>query len=196
MAQRFVNNFRSHLLNAVTDYETTLTLTTGTGSAFPALSGNDYCLVTVSNAQQDTFEIVKVTAISGDVLTVVRGYDGTVATGWVAGSIVDVRMTAGTAKRFEALQQFMAGGFVPGWNYKAVVGTGTAEQPEHYLFYEGVNALLATPTYNSGRVESMTVKHSDTYDSNQGVTAQAWVTDKTMNINYDSGENVTEVTWV
>lgn len=63
------------------------------GSVFPALSAGDFFYATLDTPPNAT-EIVKVTAISGNTLTVVRAQDGTSATSHGSGDTVALRLVA------------------------------------------------------------------------------------------------------
>lgn len=96
MALLFANNAASTLASGITAGATSLTVATGQGAKFPSPSGGDYFLLTLTQAgQETTWEIVKVTARSGDVLTIVRGHESTTAAAWSAGDKAELRLTAG-----------------------------------------------------------------------------------------------------
>ena len=99
MPQLFANNAYSALLGALSAVATSLTVAAGTGDRFPSPSGTDYFLLTladVSGGTESAWEIVKVTARVGDVLTIERAQEGTVARIWNSGTPVDLRITANT----------------------------------------------------------------------------------------------------
>lgn len=100
MTQLFANNAYSSLASNASNSTTTLTLTTGTGARFPSPTGGNYFLLTLigldSNANESSWEIVKVTARSTDTLTVVRAQESTTAVAWSTGTRVESRATAGT----------------------------------------------------------------------------------------------------
>lgn len=93
MAQALItNNARSLLAASITDVATTATVTTGTGSLFPNPTGGDYFYITFETTDGTTREIAKCTGRSGDVLTLVRGQDGTAGTSFVSGSKAELRI--------------------------------------------------------------------------------------------------------
>ena len=99
MSQLFANNAYSALRSSMLIGATSLTLASGTGSRFPTPSGGDYFLLTLadtSGGSESAWEIVKVTARSTDVLTIVRAQEGSTARAWASGVPVDLRITAGT----------------------------------------------------------------------------------------------------
>lgn len=94
MAVILKNNARGFLAVALTDTDTQLVLTTGTGAAFPALDASDTFFATLVSAD-GLLEIVNVTARAGDVLTVERGAESTVPQSFNPGSLVELRVTVG-----------------------------------------------------------------------------------------------------
>ena len=92
MTVRFFNNVASALASSASDSATTLTLVSGGGAKFP-LSAGEWTYATLTTAA-GSIEIVKVTGVAGDVLTVVRGQDGTTAQAFAAGDKVEARLTA------------------------------------------------------------------------------------------------------
>jgi len=87
------NNAVGYLQSAITASDTGIVLTVGTGANFPSLAAGEYFYATISIGSVPV-EIVKVTARSGDTLTVVRGQEGTSASNFSAGSAVELRVTA------------------------------------------------------------------------------------------------------
>lgn len=97
MAQLFVNNASSTLAASISNSATSLSLTAGQGALFASPTGGDFFLLTLTQATTETsWEIVKVTARSGDVLAVVRAQESTPAAPWGSGSKAESRLTAGT----------------------------------------------------------------------------------------------------
>jgi hypothetical protein len=121
---KFTNFARATLAIGAASGATSLTLASGKGALFPALTAGQYFYLTLENVAL-TREIVKVTARSTDSLTVVRAQDGTTAVGWNAGDVAALRWNAATIADTlaTAVQQTAATG--------AVVGSSgtTAQQP-------------------------------------------------------------------
>jgi hypothetical protein len=90
---KFTNNASATLAGSITSTATTVILTSGNGSLFPALSAGDYCFATLVDSSNN-LEIIKVTARSGDTLTVVRGQDNTIARGYASGDKCELRLVA------------------------------------------------------------------------------------------------------
>ena len=60
----------------------------------------EYILLTINAANAPTqWEIVKCTGVSGNLLTIERGLEGTDDAQWIVGSVVSARITAGTLER-------------------------------------------------------------------------------------------------
>jgi hypothetical protein len=95
MTQLFTNNAVSALASGITDVATSLTVTTGEGALFPSPTGGDFFMLTLTQAGSETsWEVVKVTARTGDALTIVRAQDGTTAAAWGVGAKAELRVTA------------------------------------------------------------------------------------------------------
>lgn len=99
----FANNAVSTLAGAISNVATTAVLATGSGALFPTpLTGQYFCLTFTDAATGLLHEIVHVTAISGDTITMVRAQEGTTALNWLPGDLADNLWTAGSAA---AMQQ-------------------------------------------------------------------------------------------
>jgi hypothetical protein len=97
-AQKFANNASSMLAASITDIETTIQLDAGYGALFPDPGADEYFVIALENAAGD-IEICKVTARTTDLLTVVRGWEDTVAQAWTNGvTRVELRNTAGSMR--------------------------------------------------------------------------------------------------
>lgn len=93
MAAITANNVNGKLATSLDNVITTIVLQTGNGAQFPSLTAPQYFYATLANTV-GVVEIVKVTARVVDTLTVVRGFDGTIAQAWVAGDSVQIRVVA------------------------------------------------------------------------------------------------------
>lgn len=89
----FSNNASGALASSITSTATTITLTTGAGAQFPAISGSNYFYATLTDSSNN-LEIVKVTARATDVLTVVRAQEGTTGRAYAAADKLELRVTA------------------------------------------------------------------------------------------------------
>ncbi len=95
MGIKLTNNAFATLAAGINSAATSITLTTGQGARFPTLAGGDYFYATLVDTSNN-LEIVKCTARSTDVLTVVRGQESTTARAYVTGDRIEIRLTAQT----------------------------------------------------------------------------------------------------
>ena len=95
MAQLATNNAYALIPSAVSSIATSITLATGKGALFPSLGAQDYFYATIVDVSGN-FEIVKATARVGDVLTIVRAQQNTIAIPFPANSRIELRVTAAT----------------------------------------------------------------------------------------------------
>ena len=105
MTQIYSNNAGSTLASSISAIAQSITVATNTGNNFPSPSGSDFFLLTLisynANGMEDEWEIVKVTARSGDTLSVLRNYESSGAQAWNAGTKIEMRLTAGSMDRAE-----------------------------------------------------------------------------------------------
>jgi hypothetical protein len=87
----FKNNAESTLASAISAADVGMSVAYGDGSLFPTLT-TDYFYLTLE-ATDGTYEIVKVTARSGDSMTIVRAQEGTTARAFAAGTGCFLRIT-------------------------------------------------------------------------------------------------------
>ena len=114
---KFTNNARTLLSTSSLANDAT-SVSVDDGSVFPSLSSGNYFYATLERASDSTIrEIVKVTARSGNDLTIVRAQDNTSATTFSADDIIELRLTA---KAIEDIRD-------------AVSPTLTQEQVEDYV---------------------------------------------------------------
>lgn len=86
------NNATGTISASISAVATTIVLTTDDGALFPALSGGNYFYATLQDTS-DNYEIVKVTALSTDTVTVTRAQESTTAQAFAAGSLFELRVT-------------------------------------------------------------------------------------------------------
>lgn len=106
MTQRYTNNARSYLQTAISAADTSLTVVLGGAAVFPVISGGDTFSVTLVSAM-GYLEIVTVTSVTDDVLTIQRGQENTTPQAFAAGSLVELRITA--AALTDALDRALTG---------------------------------------------------------------------------------------
>lgn len=95
----FANNAAGTLASNISAGDTSIALTPGDGAAFPQPSGAEYFLATMVDSLGHV-EIIKVTARSGDVLTVERGQEGATARAYSADDRIELRLTKGSLESF------------------------------------------------------------------------------------------------
>ena len=100
MAIKFANDAETVLAGGISATATALTVSGGKGALFPALSGIDFFYVTLVRKADGLNEIVKVTARSTDVFTIVREQDNTSGKIFALGDFVSLRMNAASLETF------------------------------------------------------------------------------------------------
>jgi len=95
----FENNAESTLVAGISAVATSLTVQSGDGALFPNPSGGDTFRATLSDASNN-IEIVDVTSRAGDVFTIVRGQEGTIANAYLSADNVGLRLTRDTLAEF------------------------------------------------------------------------------------------------
>lgn len=95
MGIKLTNNAFATLAAGINSSVTSITLTSGQGARFPTLTASDYFYATLIDTSNN-LEIVKVTARSTDVLTVVRAQESTTARAYSTGDRIEIRITAQT----------------------------------------------------------------------------------------------------
>lgn len=99
----FANNASTTLGSALSSGATSLTVASGTGSEFPLPSPGQAFVVTLVPSDSVTGvpnEVVLCTSRTGDVLTIVRGQEGTTPTAYNVGDTVAMFPTEGTMSQF------------------------------------------------------------------------------------------------
>lgn len=90
---KFANNAHSTLLSNLGPTDTVLTVPNGEGARFPNPSGGDFFMLTIEDTSGN-IEIVDCTGRTTDVLTVIRGREGTTARAYTVGATLEMRVTA------------------------------------------------------------------------------------------------------
>lgn len=132
MARLFANNAQTTLSAAITTTGQT-TITVADGSVFPNPVSPDYftCTLTQAGSTETSWEEVKVTARSGNTLTIVRGIEGTTAATWASGDKCEIRWTAAAALAGANVAQMgeviLDFGSAPGGNYASTTITGLTD---------------------------------------------------------------------
>ena len=110
MTYKFINNFETTLTGAITATATSITVANAAGLSLT--SGEVYRL-TIQNADASLYELVDVTAISGNTLTIERGKEATTAQAWATGSVV---LCGVTAEQLDKLNSSGSGGSNEMWH--------------------------------------------------------------------------------
>lgn len=98
----FANDASSTLAAPISNSATSISLASGGGSLFPNPSAGQQFELTFNDAATGLLtEIVYCTARSGDILTVVRAQEGTIAQSWLAGDLAANLVTAGQMAAME-----------------------------------------------------------------------------------------------
>ncbi|HFK5629695.1 TPA: hypothetical protein ACG0A5_002108 [Enterobacter roggenkampii] len=132
------NNAQTVLAAGISASATSLTVNSGTGELFPAVTSgvSFFKLTLVDAATGQLSEIVHVTARTGDTMTIERGQEGTTARAWSANDIAANMMTAGTLNyilaNFQPLDATLTA--------LAWLATGANKLP----YFSGVDQMAAT----------------------------------------------------
>lgn len=93
MSVKFSNNAKTTLSSGITSSATSIAV--ADASVFPSISGSEYFYVTFEDLSGNV-EIVKVTAVNSNTLTVVRAQESTTARAYASGDKAENRLTAGS----------------------------------------------------------------------------------------------------
>jgi Chaperone of endosialidase len=97
----FSNNANSTTAGSITPTDLTVNIAAGTGVLFPQpTTGQEFIATFIDQLTGTLREIVHVTAVNADSLTIVRAQEGTIAQAWPAGSIFAHLHTAGAMAAF------------------------------------------------------------------------------------------------
>ena len=129
------------LASGITNVVTSLTVSSTTGSLFPALTyAGDFFMGALINTSGQV-EIVKVTARSTDTLTIVRGQEGTTARAYSANDRFELRLTAA------GLQALCGGAWQRDTNTPTYVGSTSFTLPgDQTAVYTANRALYLRQT--------------------------------------------------
>lgn len=150
----FGNNVVSALAGDITTVQTEIPVMPGTGAKFAKLLSADfenksntqrvYAKITLTDNKESAFEICHLVSVSGDVLNVVRGQEGTTPKGWYLNDVVANFATRGSENHFVQIAQLQSGHYVSG------VAGGTAnaltlELPATFFVNGSTDWKLRTP---------------------------------------------------
>ncbi|EIQ6929149.1 tail fiber protein [Salmonella enterica] len=150
----FGNNVVSSLAADITASQTTIQVMPGTGAMFANLLTSDYAnssnplktyaKITLTDAKETIFEVCHLTAVNHDMLTVIRGQEGTTAKGWSLNDVIANFATRGSENQFVQIEELQSGHYVAG----VAGGTEnnlTLELPATYFVNGGADWTLRTP---------------------------------------------------
>jgi hypothetical protein len=150
----FGNNVVSSLAADITATQTTIQVMPGAGALFAGLLTYDYAndsnplkiyaKITLTDAKETVFEVCHLTAVNNDVLTVVRGQEGTDRKGWSLNDVIANFATRGSENQFVQIEQLQSG------HYTSAVAGGTANGltlalPATYFLNDSTEWALKTP---------------------------------------------------
>ncbi|EIK0842455.1 phage tail protein [Escherichia coli] len=150
----FGNNVVSALAGDITTIQTDIPVMPGTGAKFAKLLSADfenksngqrvYAKITLTDNKESAFEICHLVSVSGDVLKVIRGQEGTTAKGWSLNDVVANFATRGSENYFVQIAQLQSGHYIAG------VAGGTAnaltlELPSTFFVNGDSDWTLRTP---------------------------------------------------
>lgn len=169
----FANRAYSTLAGGITNVALTLTVQSGDGAKYPSPTGGDYFTVVLGDGTiAGAFEVCYCTSRTGDVLTVTRAQEGTVALTWASGTRADNLITEGA---FSVIQSNASGQSQAG-NYAADSGTANAmvitlsPAPGSYIVgmpirvKKSASANTGACTLNANGYGPLTIKHADGTD--------------------------------
>lgn len=150
----FGNNVVSSLAADITVSQTTIQVMPGAGAMFANLLTSDYAnssnplktyaKITLTDAKETIFEVCHLTAVNNDMLTVIRGQEGTTAKGWSLNDVIANFATRGSENQFVQIEELQSGHYVAG----VAGGTEnnlTLELPATYFVNGGADWTLRTP---------------------------------------------------
>ncbi|ELD9770162.1 tail fiber protein [Salmonella enterica] len=150
----FGNNVVSSLAADITASQTTIQVMPGAGAMFANLLTSDYAnssnplktyaKITLTDVKETIFEVCHLTAVNHDMLTVIRGQEGTTAKGWSLNDVIANFATRGSENQFVQIEELQSGHYVAG----VAGGTEnnlTLELPATYFVNGGVDWTLRTP---------------------------------------------------
>lgn len=109
--QLFANNVSVTINEELSAIDTTITVSST--ASFPTISGSDWIMATiVPQGGQGSREIVKITAFSGNNLTVVRGQESTTGQSFQFGSVLELRVTKSSLEELRDFTQTGTGAVV------------------------------------------------------------------------------------
>ena len=147
MAVVFKNNAKTTLASSLSSSATSVSV--ADGSVFPSLGSGEIFFCTLDDGTNN--EIVKVTAVSSNTLTVVRAQESTTARSFASGDAAELRLTAGILSLFsqtgvaitDEIEAYLdANGLTFPDNVKAQFGGGN----DFAIYHSGFDTYLDNAT--------------------------------------------------
>lgn len=180
----FANEAQTTLAYPVSNTSTTIVVAAGTAQYFPNPGVDQAFKLTLVAASNNLIkEIVLVTEVVGDVLTVIRGQEGTIPKAWKAGDFAVNLMTAGTGSAFLQIEQLESGDFPASFTDLDVSGTATINN----LVVTGSTQITADKVANQGQVTTDAVFYVPFLEGNQ-TTGYGTNTNNELNFNPQTGK--------
>lgn len=148
MGIKFSNLATTTLSSSITASATSIDVTDG--SVFPALSAGDFFYATLDTPPSAT-EIVKVTALSGNTLTVVRAQDGTSATSHGSGDTIALRLVAAV---LESLRDNAGSTYTAGSGLSLTGTTFSNTAPDQTVSLTGSGGTTVSGSYPNFTISS------------------------------------------
>lgn len=171
--QLFANNATSSLSVAVSSStQAAITIQTGHGSRFPSPYAPGYALITLDDGTN--VEVCKLISRSGDVLTVLRGYENTTAQSSFAATItrVELRLTESGIDFISDLFPLDVSGQVP------VIGVASVHVIRCSLLSEAGSAtgqVITTSSYRDGQIRRRIASANSAKSIGHSRLAQPWL---------------------
>ena len=148
MGIKFSNLATTTLSSSITASATSIDVTDG--SVFPALSAGDFFYATLDTPPNAT-EIVKVTALGGNTLTVVRAQDGTSATSHGSGDTIALRLVAAV---LESLRDNAGSTYTAGSGLSLTGTTFSNTAPDQTVSLTGSGGTTVSGSYPNFTISS------------------------------------------
>jgi hypothetical protein len=147
----FGNNVSSTIAGSIFPTSTQVNVASGSGATFPqpVVGQEEFIATLIDQLTGQLREIVHVTSVTGDTLTVVRGQENTLAQSWPSGSIFAHLHTAG------AMNQMLQQGDAPNLTYS---GSDISTTP-NLIEIASTNPPL--PSLDVGTVLSVTIANTN-----------------------------------
>ena len=139
MAYKFINNYETKLTAQATAAATSITVS---NAAVVTVTAGDTLRLTIQNTTATQFELIDVTAVSGNVLTVLRAREGTTAQEWPVDSVV---LCSITAEQLAMLNNSGGGGGeIELWHVAATSSISTSNGTKQTFTASGNDAIILT----------------------------------------------------